>query len=88
MFIQGLRFYHPVLEAFDDIVWWNYLSKLTTNEIIEGIYKKDFDFDLKGIDFEWEILLSKQRYNFQNICATYEIVSIPVKIQGFGSPFV
>lgn len=37
------------------------------------------DSDLNNMDFEWEAVVTKQRCNYQNICAEYEIDSIPIK---------
>lgn len=80
-FLNCLRIKFPVLQTFNDSMWWNGLSKLTINEAIHEIQKTKID--LKNVDIEWEALIAKQSYNYHNICAAYKIVSPSIDIHLF-----
>lgn len=39
--------------------------------------------DLGDVDIQWEVLLSKQRYNYQKLCIEYKVQALPTKIHLF-----
>lgn len=81
MFLTFLHLELPAFKTLNDPVWWSQINKLTLSEAIDEIHK--MNFDLNSIDIEWEALLSKQRFNYQNMCAAYRIDSIPINIHLF-----
>lgn len=82
MFLTFLYLKFPALKLQNDSEWWSWINKLTLNEAIDGIHK--MNHDLKYIDIEWEVLLSKQCFNYyQNICASYTIESSPIDLHLF-----
>ncbi|XP_031631245.1 uncharacterized protein LOC116345737 [Contarinia nasturtii] len=72
---------YPSMRALDDAVWWERVKKLTFNEAIEEIERRCDDFKIP--DIEWEVILSKQRTHYQNICTEYEFNSLPITINLF-----
>ncbi|XP_055301532.1 uncharacterized protein LOC129568042 [Sitodiplosis mosellana] len=80
-FLSYLMLKVPVIKVINDSKWWTRVSKLTLNEAIDEV--KKINIGIKNIDFEWETLLSKQRHNFQNMCASVKIDSLPIKIHLF-----
>lgn len=74
IFLIHLRIKFPVFQTFNDFFWWDSVSKLTLSKAIEEMHK--IDLDLSNIDFEWETLLAKQCFNYQNICNTFKIDSL------------
>lgn len=81
MLLTVLRRKFPEFEQFNDSFWWTRVSKLSLDEAIEEIHRTNID--LTNIDIEWEALLLKQRFNYQNICAAYKIDSLPVMVHLF-----
>lgn len=68
-----------------DAEWWVRVSKLTPNEAISEIRKANID--LINIDIEWEALISKQRYHYQNMCAAYEFcATLPLSMYIYLEP--
>lgn len=80
-FLTFLRRKFSVFEAFNDSIWWDRASKLTLNDAIEMI--RETNLNLNSADIEWEALLSKQRFNYQNICQKFKIDFLPSKIHLF-----
>lgn len=71
----------PVFRSINDLEWWSNVLKLTPEQAVEEIKKTNID--LKDVDFEWEVLLSKQRYNFIKISERFKIDVLPIKIHLF-----
>lgn len=81
MFLLGLRQKFSSSETFKNAEWWANASKMTVNEAIEEIHKTDAD--LNRTDIEWDALLSKQRYNYENLCSTFRIGSCVCRRKSF-----
>ena len=71
----------PALKILTDSKWWTRVCKMNINEAINEIKKTGTDLTTTNI--EWIALLSRQRHNYQNICGSYEIKSLPIRVHLF-----
>lgn len=79
MFLTLLRRKFPVFKTYNNLEWWDRVCKLSLNETIEEINKTNLDLN----NIEWVALITKQRYNYQNIISEYKINSLPIAIHLF-----
>ncbi|XP_055302590.1 uncharacterized protein LOC129568563 [Sitodiplosis mosellana] len=76
IFVTFLLLKYPVFKTINDSMWWARVMRLTLNEAIEEI--KKMNIYSKSSDIEWEALLSKQRHNYQKICAAFKFDSLSI----------
>lgn len=82
-FLKFLHYEFSICETSKDSTWWDNICQLTVNEAIEKMQQSNLD--LNYIDIEWEALLSKHVYNYENICAAFQIDSLPIQVHLFKS---
>lgn len=75
MFLTLLIYKFPIFKTINDLNWWARITKMTLTEAVDEIRKTNID--LQSIDLEWAVLISKQCYNYQNLCAVMTIDPLP-----------
>ncbi|XP_055301721.1 dimodular nonribosomal peptide synthase-like [Sitodiplosis mosellana] len=75
MFLTYLLHKYPSFTTLNDSKWWARVIELPLNEAVDAIKETGFE----NIDIDWEVLLSKQRYNYKDLCASMKVDALPIK---------